>query len=61
MDGLKKKSINQFKRSYIYYENQIIVAMDMEIPDGMKLISKTRTSEQIYGYKIGSHGQKSRR
>lgn len=35
-------------------KNQIIVAMDMEIPDGMKLISKTRTSEQIYGYKIGS-------
>lgn len=34
--------------------NQIIVAMDMEIPDGIKLIAKTRTSEQIYGYKIGS-------
>ncbi len=35
-------------------KNQIIVAMDMEIPDGMKLIAKTRQSEQIYGYKIGS-------
>jgi len=35
-------------------KNQIIVAMDMEIPDGIKLISQTRTSEQIYGYKIGS-------
>ena len=35
-------------------KNQIIVAMDMEIPEGMKLISKTRTSEQVYGYKIGS-------
>ncbi len=34
--------------------NQIIVAMDMNIPDGMKLIAKTRQSEQIYGYKIGS-------
>jgi len=35
-------------------KNQIIVSMDMEIPEGMKLISKTRTSEQVYGYKIGS-------
>ncbi len=35
-------------------KNQIIVAMDMEIPDGMKLISKIRQSEKVYGYKIGS-------
>lgn len=35
-------------------KNQIVVAMDMEIPDGIKLISKTRQSEQIYGYKFGS-------
>lgn len=35
-------------------KNQIIVAMDNEIPDGIRLISKLRTSEQVYGYKIGS-------
>lgn len=35
-------------------KNQIIVAMDMDIPEGIKLISKLRTSEKIYGYKIGS-------
>lgn len=34
--------------------NQIIIAMDNEIPDGIRLISKLRTSEQVYGYKIGS-------
>jgi len=34
--------------------NQIIVAMDMEIPNGIELMSEIRTSEQIYGYKIGS-------
>ncbi len=36
-------------------KNQIIVAMDMNIPDGMKLISEIRYyKEEIYGYKIGS-------
>lgn len=35
-------------------KNQIIIAMDNEIPDGIRLISKLRTSGQIYGYKIGS-------
>ena len=34
--------------------NQIIVAMDMEIPNGFKLMSEIRTSKQVYGYKIGS-------
>ena len=35
-------------------KNQIIVAMDMEIPEGIELMSEIRTSEQIYGYKVGS-------
>lgn len=33
---------------------QIIVAMDMEIPNGIRMISKLRTAKEIYGYKIGS-------
>jgi len=39
-------------------KNQIIVAMDMEIPDGMKLIQSLENNQEIqkmiYGYKIGS-------
>lgn len=35
-------------------KNQIIIAMDMEIPEGIRLISKIRTSKKVYGYKIGS-------
>lgn len=34
--------------------NQIIVAMDNEIPDGIKLISELKTSKEVYGYKVGS-------
>ncbi len=35
-------------------KNQIIPAMDMSIPDGMKMMAKIRTHEEIYGYKFGS-------
>lgn len=35
-------------------KNQIIVAMDNEIVDGIRLIAKLTASNQIYGYKIGS-------
>ena len=34
--------------------NQIIVAMDMEIEDGLKLMRETQLHDEIYGYKIGS-------
>ena len=34
-------------------KNQIIVAMDMEIIDGIRLIEKLRRSDKVYGYKVG--------
>lgn len=34
--------------------NQIVIAMDMEIENGLDLIEKTIEHEGIYGYKIGS-------
>lgn len=35
-------------------KNQIILAMDNEIPDGIELMAKTECSKKLYGYKIGS-------
>ncbi len=35
-------------------KNQIIVAMDNEIKDGLELMEKTRDCNEVYGYKIGS-------
>lgn len=35
-------------------KNQIIVAMDNEIQDGIELIAKTECSNEVYGYKVGS-------
>ena len=55
MTQLKSKSKSYSRKNRrLNMKNQIIVAMDMEIPEGMKLMSKTRMSEQVYGYKIGS-------
>jgi len=35
-------------------KNQIIIEMDMEIEDGLKLMRETQLRDEIYGYKINS-------